>query len=118
MPRKAPAPSGRGDPRSGKVAELGPQRYDPDRGSLRAFLLSALLSDLPDGQREAIVLASLDGYTYRDVAGLLGQSEGTIKTRIRTGLDSLGHSARLGFSPQPEQSAGVVTETSLPLAGG
>ena len=114
-----------------------PEKFDPDRGSLRAFLLSQThgrsidvirseearkrreerdhqrtvdagydlehevmdlavagrvkeaLKDLPEGERSAIVMAYFGGYTYREAAEILGEPEGTVKSRIRSGLKKL-----------------------------
>jgi RNA polymerase sigma-70 factor, ECF subfamily len=114
-----------------------PDRYDPERGSMRAFLLSQAhgravdqlrsdssrrrreqrdaarsaaagydlehevmdltvaehlkeaVSALPADERRAIELAYFEGHTYREVAVLLDQPEGTVKSRIRSGLTRL-----------------------------
>ncbi len=111
-----------------------PGRYDPERGSLRTFLLSQVhsrsvdmlrsdtarrqrevrdarstasgqydvehefldiavaegvrnaLGVLQPGERSAIELAYFGGHTYREVAAILGEPEGTIKSRIRSGM--------------------------------
>jgi RNA polymerase sigma-70 factor, ECF subfamily len=44
------------------------------------------LQNLTDLQREAITMAYYGGYTYREVAELLGTALPTIKTRMRDGL--------------------------------
>ena len=112
-------------------------RFDPDRGSLRSFLLTnthgravdllrsetsrrnredrearqtaesgydlehevwdmaltdsvkTALNSLAAGERQAIELAYFGGHTYRDVATMLNEPEGTIKSRIRLGLRKL-----------------------------
>ena len=47
------------------------------------------LAQLPDTERRAVELAYLGGHSYRTVARLLDEPEGTIKSRIRSGLAKL-----------------------------
>jgi RNA polymerase sigma-70 factor (ECF subfamily) len=111
-----------------------PEKFDPQRGTLRSYLLTRThgksvdlirsessrtrreertvretatagydlehqvwdlavaeqvrqaMDELPEELRRPIELAYFGGYTYRDVAELLEAPEGTVKSRIRTGL--------------------------------
>jgi RNA polymerase sigma-70 factor (ECF subfamily) len=47
------------------------------------------MGELSEDERRAIELAYFDGRTYREVARVLEQPEGTVKSRIRTGLRRL-----------------------------
>ena len=114
-----------------------PERFDPERGSLRSFLLAQIhgrsvdllrsetsrrrreerearespdfgddierevidltvsekvkevVAALPIDERQAIELAYFGGHTYRQVAVMLEAPEGTVKSRIRSGLRRL-----------------------------
>lgn len=57
--------------------------------SVQATSVRTALMSLPDEQRTPIAMAFFDGYSYRDVAEILGVPEGTIKSRIRTGMRRL-----------------------------
>lgn len=51
--------------------------------------VSKALDELPGEERRAIELAYFKGYTYVEVARSLGQPEGTIKSRIRNGMQRM-----------------------------
>ena len=67
-------------------------RYDLEREIVDLTLgeqVREAFDVLSDDERRAIELAYLGGHTYREVAVLLGQPEGTVKSRIRVGLRRL-----------------------------
>lgn len=57
--------------------------------------LQAAIARLPDGQREVVVLALVEGRRYAEVAARLGIPEGTVKSRmyhaVRALRAGLGH---------------------------
>ena len=54
-----------------------------------AGALRDALEQLPEGERRAVELAYFGGHSYRTVAEMLDEPQGTIKGRIRSGLSRL-----------------------------
>lgn len=54
--------------------------------SLERQRVRAAVASLPAEQRQALALAFFQGYTHSEIAGLLEQSLGTVKGRIRGGM--------------------------------
>jgi RNA polymerase sigma-70 factor, ECF subfamily len=65
--------------------------------------MAEVIATLPRRERDPIVLAYFEGHTYREVAAMLQQPEGTIKSRIRAGL------SRLRTEPRVRQLAAAAS---------
>lgn len=79
--------------RETKDARLAPDRtVDPAAQAVSSDVQRTVRSAfavLSPAERELVQLAYYDGHSYRAVAELLGQPEGTVKSRIRKALSKL-----------------------------
>lgn len=83
---------GRRRDREARLAGLADAPYDLEREVWDLAVVERVrdaLETLGPGERQAIEMAYFGGRTYREVANLLGEAEGTVKSRIRGGLRRL-----------------------------
>lgn len=57
--------------------------------NLHQHAVKQALGQLPAEQRQAIEMAYFDGYTHREISELTQQPLGTVKSRIRIGMEKL-----------------------------
>jgi RNA polymerase sigma-70 factor (ECF subfamily) len=79
---------------AGVAGDADPGR-EAERSELRDRLLAAL-AGLPPAQREVVLLHDLEGWRHREIAELLGTTEGATRVRLHEARRSLR--ARLGAS--------------------
>ena len=72
---------------------------DPELSSLRlgdSKELQRCLDELPDGQRECIMLSFVYGYTHEELSEKTSSPLGTVKSWVRRGLEKLKNCLSLG----------------------
>jgi RNA polymerase sigma-70 factor (ECF subfamily) len=65
----------------------GPEQRFSARSDLER--VERALSELPAPHREAVVLRDLEGFSYREIARILGVRIGTVRSRIARGRQQL-----------------------------
>ncbi len=99
------------------INDPGRQSYDLEREVVDldiAERVGRALQSLPEDERRAITLAYFGGHTYREVAELLGQPEGTVKSRIRNGLKVMRrHLGDHDFENIKDQQSASISASSM-----
>lgn len=70
----------------------GGQAATPEHGiqlEQQTQAMTALIAELPDKERAALVLREIEGLSTREVAGILGSSEVTVRTQVSSARSKL-----------------------------
>lgn len=87
-----------------------PDPSDPEEQAQRSLerkFVRGALEELPTDQRQALFLAFFKGYSHQQVAEVLHQPLGTVKTRIRLALQKL-RTILIALDPSADTSASDV----------
>jgi RNA polymerase sigma-70 factor (ECF subfamily) len=64
---------------------VAPVAQDPERATRRQevrALVADGIQELPDGQREVLLLREVEGLSYEEIASTMGISKGTVMSRL------------------------------------
>jgi RNA polymerase sigma-70 factor (ECF subfamily) len=74
---------------TGDLPDRAPDPFEIRADQEQRELVAKAMAELPAAQQEALELAFYGGLTHTQIAARLNQPVGTIKTRIKLGLDKL-----------------------------
>jgi len=89
--------------RQRRPAEVGIDHADAEAApqtATAAFEIEDALADLPDEQRQALLLVTLEGFSYAETSQLLDIPVGTVMSRVSRGRDRLRRSLFAGDGGQ------------------
>jgi RNA polymerase sigma-70 factor (ECF subfamily) len=95
------------------VADALPHMHGVGDSKDQAHLVRHLLGQLPKDQSKVILMAYFKGMTYDEIAEVLGVPHGTVKSRLRLGLQklrALWHSANHESHSSPVFSRQLTDE--------
>ena len=70
-------------------AGLGVGEGGGQEAAVELSVIDRALRTLPDEQREAVLLVMVEGYSYKEAAGIVGCPVGTLNSRLVRGRDAL-----------------------------
>jgi RNA polymerase sigma-70 factor (ECF subfamily) len=80
---------------------------DPAPGQIEALEIERAIAALPEPLREALLLVKVEGFKYREAAGILGVPQGTLQSRVHDAVVRLRR--ELGEEPAPRSTGAVET---------
>lgn len=83
------ARSRRGETFVAEEAGLGVGGTGGQEEAVELGVIDRALRTLPDEQREAVLLVMVEGYSYKEAAGIVGCPIGTLNSRLVRGRDAL-----------------------------
>jgi RNA polymerase sigma-70 factor (ECF subfamily) len=83
------ARSRRGETFVGEEAGLSVGGSGGQEAAVTLGVIDRGLRTLPDEQREAVLLVMVEGYSYKEAAGIVGCPVGTLNSRLVRGRDAL-----------------------------
>lgn len=89
------------------VAEIEKTEADVSEGVLRSLnqeSVRAALREVPEDQRRCIEMAYFEGLTHVEIAEGQGLALGTVKSRLRLGLEKMRSALRVGFGDELRRS--------------
>ncbi|MGD9684601.1 MAG: RNA polymerase sigma factor [Candidatus Obscuribacterales bacterium] len=93
---------GDGDRPAPELRDDGPDPQQIVDLSEQSSVVAGALAKLPESQRAVLVLHDMEGFSYQDIASIVGTSIGTVRSRLHYGRLKMRELLEPYFSPEGE----------------